>query len=55
MFLWRPVLAEPPLCSFTDLDRLSIDDIADMHEALDLREEVQRRAQRRASERRTRR
>lgn len=44
MFLWRPVIAEPPLCSLTDLDRLTLDDVADLHEALDLREEMVRRA-----------
>lgn len=39
MFLWRPVLAEPPLCTWREVCTvLTIDDIADMHEALDVRE-----------------
>jgi hypothetical protein len=39
MFLWRPVLADPPLCTWIDLcTKLTIDDVADMHEALDLKE-----------------
>jgi len=35
----RPVLAQPPLCSIADLKTvLTIDDLADMHEALNVRE-----------------
>lgn len=49
MFLWRPVLAEPPLCSWLDICRpgLTIDDVADMHEALDLKEAALKRARER--------
>jgi len=38
--IWKPVLAEPPLCSLKELQdgTYSIDDLADMHEALDLKE-----------------
>ena len=40
MEIWRPVLAEPPLCNLRELQdgTYSIDDLADMHEALDLKE-----------------
>lgn len=44
MFLYRILICEPPLAMLTDLDRLTLDDVADLHEALDLREELQRRA-----------
>lgn len=48
--LWRPVLAEPPLCSIRELHdgTYSIDDLADMHEALDLKDELSRRAREQA-------
>jgi len=35
----RPTLANPPLCSLAELKTvLTIDDLADMHEALNIRE-----------------
>lgn len=46
MFLFRPILAEPPLCSMADLrTTLTIDDLADLHEILDLKEELAHRAE----------
>ena len=44
MWLWRPVLADPPMCEFADLtDRLTLDHVADMHEALDLKAALNKR------------
>ena len=44
LWLWRPVLADPPLCTWREVcSSLNIDDLADMHEALDLREDMIRR------------
>jgi hypothetical protein len=38
MFLWRPVLAEPPLYSMSDLRHwVTLSDVFDAHEALDLK------------------
>lgn len=45
MYLWRPVIAEPPLCTLLDLQsKLTIDDLADLHEVLDLKEAIHERA-----------
>lgn len=47
MYLWRPVIAEPPLCTFRDLQtKLSIEDLANLHEVLDLKEAIHERARR---------
>lgn len=49
MYLWRPCMAEPPLCTMVELKTvLSIDDLADLHEALDLKEAFHERARREA-------
>ena len=42
MEIWRPIIAEPPLCRLHELQdgTYSIDDLADMHEALDLKESL---------------
>jgi hypothetical protein len=46
MWLLRPVLAEPPLCSIDDVrTRFTIDDVADLHEVLDLKEALAAKAQ----------
>ena len=47
MELWRPVLAEPQLCKLHELEdgTYSIDDLADMHEALDLKDAIQKKKQ----------
>ncbi len=38
MFLWRPVLAEPPIYTQRDLrEWVTISDVLDAHEALDLK------------------
>ena len=44
--LWRPILRNPPLGSLRELQdgTYSIDDLADMHEAMDVEEENDRRA-----------
>lgn len=38
LYLWRPVISEPYLCKIKELQdgTYSINDLADMHEALDL-------------------
>lgn len=37
MFLWRPILAEPPIYTLKDLKQwVTITDVFDAHEALDL-------------------
>lgn len=40
--IWRPVIAEPPLCTRKELSdgTYSIDDLADMNEILDLRDAI---------------
>lgn len=40
--MWRPVVSEPSLCTLSQLDdgTYSINDLYDMHEALDLVKEV---------------
>lgn len=43
MWLMKPVMADPPLCRIQDLDVLTIDQVADLHEMLDLREAVARK------------
>lgn len=52
----RPVLAEPPLCHIADLStRLTLDMVADLHEAMDLTEALAAKsaeARERASQRR---
>ena len=36
-FLYRPALATPPLCSFLECERITLRQLMDMHDALDLR------------------
>lgn len=49
MYIWRPCLAEPPLCSYLELNTvLTIDDLANFHEALDLKDAMAERARRNA-------
>jgi hypothetical protein len=49
IYIWRPVLAEPPLCTILELKTsLTIDDLADLHEAMDLKEATAERARRNA-------
>jgi hypothetical protein len=52
MFLWTPILAEPPLCSLDDLrTRYSLMDLCGFHEALELKSEMHRAAMREAERR----
>ena len=38
LFLWRPIIAEPPLYSLRDLKEwVTLADVMDAHEALDVR------------------
>lgn len=37
LFRYRPALANPPLCSFLDCERITLSQLMDMHEVLDLR------------------
>ncbi len=43
MWLMRPVMADPPLCRIQDLDTLTIDQVADLNELVDLREVMARK------------
>ena len=43
-FLYRPALANPPLCSFPECARVTLKQLLDMHEALDLRGALAERA-----------
>lgn len=37
--LFRPIMAEPPLCTLADLKTtLTLDELLDLHEVLDLKE-----------------
>lgn len=42
MYIWRPIISSPSLCFLKDLQdgTYNINDLADMHEALDLLSEV---------------
>lgn len=45
LFLWRPVLAPEPLCTYRDIrEWVTITDLLDMHEALDLKAAMAERA-----------
>jgi len=47
MYLWRPIISEPPLCQLCQLEdgTYNINDLVDMHEVLDAKAEVNRREQ----------
>lgn len=49
-YLFRPAMSEPPLCSWAECQAATLNDLADMHEALDLRQAQQQRAARAAKE-----
>ncbi|WP_406858489.1 hypothetical protein ABEG18_13015 [Alsobacter sp. KACC 23698] len=43
--MWRPVMAEPPLCTIRDVRTvLTLDDVFDLNEMLDLREHATAKA-----------
>lgn len=44
MVVWLPILANPPLYSLGDVPRLTMCQILDANEALQFREEMNRRA-----------
>lgn len=46
MWLFRPILADPPLYTIRDLNHLTLDEVMDAHEALNLRTELARRSAR---------
>lgn len=47
MWLWRPVLADPPIYTMKDLrEWVTLSDVLDAHEALDLKAAMQERATR---------
>ena len=53
-YVWRPILRNPPLCTLSELQeggRYTLDDLADMHEAMDVEEENDRRYRVAAKER----
>ena len=43
--IWRPILRNPPLCTLRELTEgpYTIDELADMHEAMDVEDENARR------------
>ena len=43
MYIYRPVISDPPLCKYTDLmdGTLTLDDVADLNELLDLKASLQ--------------
>ena len=45
-YIWRPIVSEPQLCTLKELKdgTYNINDLADMHEALDVMHENIRRA-----------
>jgi hypothetical protein len=46
MFLLRPVMADPPLCKINEIrTSLTIDDVADLHEILDIKDALAAKAQ----------
>lgn len=46
MWLLRPIFADPPLCTLVEIKTaLTIDDVADLHEILDLKDALSARAQ----------
>jgi len=45
---WRPIIADPPIYSVADVRRLSLTEMMDANEALDLRAELIRLARERA-------
>ena len=52
MIVWRPILAEPPVYGLADVRRLTMSEILDANEALDLRLEIAERAAARAKNQR---
>ena len=45
-YILRPVMADPPLCTLAELKTiLTIDDLADLHEVLNLRDLVKLKSQ----------
>lgn len=36
LWCFRPVMSDPQLCTFTELLNHTIDDVADMHELIDI-------------------
>jgi hypothetical protein len=52
MWLYRPIMADPPLFRMADIPGLTLGQIADAHELLDLREEVTRRHEAKAEKER---
>lgn len=49
MMAWRPILADPPLYGIADVKHLTLCEIHDANEAIDLRAVLQARAQKRLS------
>ncbi len=45
MWLWRPIVADPPVYTQADLHRwVTLQDVMDAHEALDLKGAMQEKA-----------
>lgn len=47
MMAWRPIIADPPIYGVADVKRLSLTEMMDANEALDLRAELIRLARER--------
>lgn len=54
MWVYRPIMADPPLYRIAEVPGLTLGQIADAHELLDMREEVTRRAEAKAEKERER-
>ena len=48
MWMLRPIISDPPLATVGDLSRLTLCQIADLHEVMDLKAEIAWRAEQRA-------
>lgn len=52
MWLWRPILSDPPVYSQADLRQwVTLSDVMDAHEALDLKAAMQEKANAMANQR----
>ena len=48
MMAWRPIIADPPIYGVADVSRLSLTEMMDANEALDLRADLVRLARERS-------
>ncbi len=48
-YLYRPAMAQPPLCTWLEVEKINLRQLMDMHEALDLRTAAAEKAALRAA------